>query len=182
MDEQAARVGFSEALRKSLDGEFDDASDDEKDRGANELARAAEMAVSLVTLQPVPLLDPAFITPMQVGLVRGLGRIRGYELDRPAALKLLETFGTTLVTQHCVMAAAKFVPTLGTIASVSIAYSLTHAVGEVFDDYFRGSCTLPPAEMREVFERVYKQTLEGAYREKWGEFRAMLRRGRRLFQ
>jgi uncharacterized protein (DUF697 family) len=176
VDGDTARVGFSEAHRRSLDGEFDDASEEDKDRGANELARAAEVAVSVVTLQPLPFLDPAFVTPIQVGLVRGLGRIRGYVLDRPDALELLGRFGITLVTQHCVIAAAKFVPTLGTIASVSIAYSLTHAAGEVCDDYFRGGCTMSPVEMHAAFERLYRKTLQTTYREKWGEFRAMLRR------
>jgi uncharacterized protein (DUF697 family) len=169
---------FTETLRRILDGEFDEANQSEKDEAANDLARAAEVAVSVVTLQPLPFLDPAFITPIQVGLIRGLGRARGYTLDRPAALDLLHNFGMTLVTQHLVIGAAKFVPTLGTIAAVSMAHALTRATGEVCNDYFREGCMMPPDEMHEEFERRYHETLGATYRQKWAEFRTMLYRRR----
>ena len=40
--------------------------------------------------------------------------------------------------------------------SISIAYALTWAIGEVSDHYFRNGRTVDEAELKAMFERIYK--------------------------
>jgi uncharacterized protein (DUF697 family) len=99
------------------------------------------IAAAAAAIPPVPLLDIALLAPIQTGMVQGIGRIYGQRLDRKSVLEILSTFGASLVSQSVIMAAAKLLPFFGWAAAVSMAYALTHAIGEVSDHYFR---TGPP--------------------------------------
>ncbi len=55
------------------------------------------------------------------------------------------------------MAAAKLIPLAGWLISVSMAYALTYAIGEVSDHYFGHGRGMDSAELKELFKRVYKE-------------------------
>ena len=173
------QVDFKETLKRILDGEVDDWTGAQRERAAQELVRAASVSAGLVALQPVPFLDPVFVTPIQIGMVQGMARIRGYRLDRKSALEVLRTFRASLLTRHLVIAGAKVVPGLGALVSAPLAYALTYALGEVADRYFERGRSMLPAEMQATLDRFYQATLKHIYSAKGHELRALIERGRR---
>lgn len=145
-----------ETLRRVLDGDYSKASEQEKTVAVRELIQVCSVAAAAVTIQPIPFVDTALIAPIQIGLVQGIGKIHGYKLDKRSILEILSTFGASIVAQNLIMAAAKFVPFFGWVVTISMAYALTWAIGEVSDHYFRNDRNVDQAELETMFDRVYK--------------------------
>jgi uncharacterized protein (DUF697 family) len=172
------QVGFKETLKRVLDCEFDRATEQEKRCAVDELVRTASAAATVVTLQPLPFLDYILITPIQIGMVQGIARVRGYHLDKKAVLEIVKTLRASLVTQHVVIGVAKIVPTVGWLASASMAHALTYAIGELSDRYFREGRSMLPAELRDALNRLYREQLSRVSGEKWRDFTALFRKRR----
>ena len=148
--------GHLDTLKRVLDGDYSEATEDEKARAVRELIQVCAVAGGAVTIQPIPFVDTALLAPIQIGLVQGIGKIHGYKLDKRSILEILSTFGASIVAQNVIMAAAKFIPFLGWLVTISMAYALTWAIGEVSDHYFRNGRNVDEAELRSMFDRVYK--------------------------
>ena len=163
-------------LKSIRDGRFDEASPRQRDRAVRELIHTSCAAASVVALQPVPFLDTALLVPLHVGMVQGIARIRGYRLDKRSTFEILRTMRASLLTQHAMMAAAKFAPYVGWIVTVSVADALTYAIGALMDRYFVRGRSMLPAEMRDVLNRLYKEKFEHAYRGRRSELKMKLGR------
>jgi uncharacterized protein (DUF697 family) len=148
---------YAEVLGKVLRGDYDDASPEERDGAVRALVNLCSAAAAAVAFQPIPFVDVALISPIQVGMVQGIARVYGHKLDQRSIMEILSTFGASLVAQNVLMAAAKFVPVLGWLAAVSMAYATTWAIGEVSDHYFRNGRGVPADELRSMFQRTYQQ-------------------------
>jgi uncharacterized protein (DUF697 family) len=148
--------GHLDTLKRVLDGDYSEATEEEKTRAVRELVQVCAVAAGAVTIQPIPFVDTALVTPIQIGLVQGIGKIHGYKLDKRSILEILSTFGASIVAQNVIMAAAKFIPFFGWLVTISMAYALTWAIGEVSDHYFRNGRNVDEAELKKMFERVYK--------------------------
>jgi uncharacterized protein (DUF697 family) len=148
--------GHLETLKRVLDGDYSEATDEEKQKAVRELVQVCAVAAGAVTIQPIPFVDTALIAPIQIGLVQGIGKIHGFKLDKRSILEMLSTFGASLVAQNVIMAAAKFVPFLGWLVTMSMAYAMTWAIGEVSEHYFRNGRNVDEGELKKMFERVYK--------------------------
>lgn len=149
-------AGHLETMKRVLDGDYTDASEEEKTRAVKELVQVCSVAAGAVTFQPFPLVDTVLITPIQIGLVQGIGKIHGYKLDTKSILEMLGTFGASIVAQNLIMAAAKLIPFVGWVITISMGYALTWAIGEVSDHYFRNGRKVDEAELKAMFERIYK--------------------------
>ncbi|MEM7153343.1 MAG: DUF697 domain-containing protein [Myxococcota bacterium] len=147
-------------LKRVLDGNYDDASEAEKARAVRELVQVCSVSAGAMTVQPIPLLDTALITPVQIGLVQGIGKIHGHKLDHKSIVEILSTFGASVVAQNLIMAAAKLIPFFGWVVTISMAYALTWAIGEVSDHYFRNGRNVDEAELKAMFERIYASKKE----------------------
>jgi uncharacterized protein (DUF697 family) len=169
-------MGYAETIQRVLQGNYDGASPAEKAAAAREIVQVCSVAAAAATIQPFPFLDFALITPIQVGLVRAVGKIHGRKLDQQAVLELLASLGASIVVQNAVIAASKFVPVLGWLVAPSMAYAMTWAIGEVSGRYFAGA--VPEGELRAEYERVYRQKKS----EKESEHRANDTLKRRLEQ
>jgi uncharacterized protein (DUF697 family) len=148
---------YMETLKRVLDGSYDSASEAEKTAAVRDLIQVCSIAAGAVAIQPIPFVDTALISPIQIGLVQGVGRIHGVKLDSKSVVEILSTFGASIVAQNVIMAAAKFVPFLGWVVAPSMAFALTFAVGEVSDYYFRTGRGVPQEELKAMFEKIYKQ-------------------------
>ncbi|MBL8943758.1 MAG: DUF697 domain-containing protein, partial [Myxococcales bacterium] len=129
--------GHLDTIRRVLDGDYTDASDEDRQRAVRELVQVCSVAAGAMTIQPFPLLDTALIAPIQIAMVQGIGKIHGHKLDTKSVLEMLSTFGASIVAQNVIMAAAKLIPFFGWVVTISMAYAMTWAIGEVSDHYFR---------------------------------------------
>ncbi len=146
-----------ETIRRVMDGDYEHATQDDRDAAIRQVIQVASVASAAVTIQPFPLVDTALVAPIQIAMVQAIGRVHGYRLDRKSILEILGTFGASLVAQNVIMAAAKLIPFAGWVLTTSMAYALTWAVGEVSDHYFRNGRGVPQDELKSMFERVYRQ-------------------------
>jgi uncharacterized protein (DUF697 family) len=153
-------AGHLETIKRVLDGNYDGATDAEKQAAVRELVQVCSVAAGAMTVQPFPFVDTALIAPIQIAMVQGIGKIHGYKLDKRSILEMLSTFGASIVAQNVIMAAAKFIPFFGWVVTISMAYALTWAIGEVSSRYFASGRTLDEDELRAMFDRVYKEKKE----------------------
>jgi uncharacterized protein (DUF697 family) len=167
------------ALKKAIDGGYDDASDKEKARAVDEAIQMSSSGAAIVALQPISFVDIALITPIQVRMVRGIGRIHGCR-DAKAARRIFQPLFGRLIRPHLTIAGVKFiplVPVLPNLIAVSVAYALTYAVGELSDYYFRTSPALADGDMKVRFDAMYRQRFEHTYRDKRDEIKTMFQQG-----
>lgn len=148
---------YQETVSRVMAGGYDSASDAEKAEAVRQIIQLGSVAAGAVAFQPFPFLDTLLISPIQIGMVQAIGRIYGFRLDKTSILEILSTFGASIVAQNVMMAAAKFVPFFGWVVTISMAYALTWAIGEVSDHYFRTGRGAKPDELRSMFNRVYKE-------------------------
>jgi uncharacterized protein (DUF697 family) len=149
-------MGYTETLKRVMEGDFKDASDQDRAHAIKEVIEVCSIAAGAVAVQPIPLVDIALISPIQIALVQAIGRVHGVKLDSKSVLEILSTLGASLVAQNVIMAAAKLIPFLGWLVGISMAYALTYAIGEVSDLYFRTGRGISSEELRAKFESVYK--------------------------
>src|SRR5688500_3829577 len=150
-------ASYSETLRRVMAADYGSASDAEKADAVRDLIQVCSIAAGAVAVQPIPLLDIALITPIQIGMVQGIGRVYGYTLDKKSVVEILSTLGASIVAQNVIIAAAKLIPFLGWVVGISMAYALTYAIGEVSDHYFKNGRGVQSSEMKSMFEKIYKE-------------------------
>ncbi len=150
-------ASYTEIIDRVMRGDYEDASPTERDDAVRHVIQACSVAAAAVTIQPIPFVDTALITPIQIVMVQAIARIYGHQLDKKSVLEILSTFGASIVAQNVIMAAVKFIPFLGWIVTTSMAYALTWAIGEVSDYYFRNGRGVPQEELQSMFSRIYKE-------------------------
>lgn len=148
---------YIDTLKRVVEGDYANASDEEKDQAVTEVKKVGSAAAAAVAFQPLPLVDLALVSPIQILMVQAIARVRGFKIDRRAAVEILSTFGASLLAQNAIMAAAKFVPFAGWLVSISMAYALTYALAEVADHYFRNGRGASADELKQMFKRVYQE-------------------------
>src|SRR5439155_20293775 len=129
----------------------------EKGEAVRDVTTVCSVAAAAVAIQPVPLLDMALLAPIHVAMVQAIGQVHGSKLDRKSVIEILSTFGASIVTRAVVLSAIKIVPVFGWAASVSMAYALTYAIGEVSHAYFRSGRGLSSRELQSMFSAIYRQ-------------------------
>lgn len=149
-------ASYMDTINRVLAGDFTDATEAERSEAMRNITQVCSVAAGAVTIQPIPLLDVALVTPIQISMVQAIARIHGYSLDRKSILEILSTFGASLVAQNVIMAAAKMIPFLGWVIAPSMAYALTWAIGEVSDYYFANGRGVSQHDLQEMFQRIYK--------------------------
>src|SRR5207244_8725602 len=148
---------YAETWKRVMEGDFGSAGDDEKRRAVKELIEVCSIAAGAVTIQPIPFIDTALIAPIQIAMVQAVGRVHGHKLDKKSVLEILSTLGASIVAQNVIMAAAKLVPFRGWLVTISMAYALTYAIGEVSDLYFKTGRGVSADVLKEKFQAIYKE-------------------------
>lgn len=150
-------ASYKETLDRILQGDFDSASPEERAEAIRDVINVCSVGAGAVTFQPIPFLDTVLISPIQIAMVQAIGRVYGHKLDQKAIIEMLSTFGASLLAQNAIIAAAKFIPFAGWIVSISMAYALTYAIGEVADHYFKNGRGVSTEELKSMFDRVYRE-------------------------
>ncbi len=173
---------YLETLKRTLDGEFDGASEERKARAVEDVIRTSSAAASVVALQPFPFVDSALVLPIQRRMVEGVERIHrstpGRDHDHVAS-EIFKPLRRDFLGPHLAMAGGKLIPIvpfIGDLITVSVAYALTCAIGELSDRYFRAERVMAPSEMRCAFNLMYRETFERTYKNKRNELLAVFRR------
>ena len=133
---------------------------------AHNLVQNYLLASASIALVPVPLLDLAGITALQIKLVHSLAKLYDVPFKEDIAKSLVAALlsgASTILLIKGLVSLAKAIPVLGTLAGGSIAISgasVTYAVGEVFIRHFESGGTLLDFNSQQVkglFQRLLKK-------------------------
>jgi uncharacterized protein (DUF697 family) len=147
---------YRETIRRVYDGDFDNATAQEREEAVVDIIQMCSAAAAAVTVQPVPLVDTILISPIQIAMVQAIGRIYGHRLDKQAIGEILSTFGASIIAQNAIIAAGKLLPFVGWALSIAMAFALTYAIGEASDLYFSSGRSASIEELRGHFTQVYE--------------------------
>lgn len=152
-------ASYTETMKRVMEGDFGDASEQERDEAVADVIRVGSIAAAAVVIQPIPFVDIATLSPIQITMVQAVGRVRGFtDLNSKSVLEILSTFGASIVAQNVLISAGGLLgPFLGPMVKVPMAYALTWAIGEVSDHYFKTGRGASPDELKSMFKKVYKQ-------------------------
>src|SRR5690606_16817474 len=113
-------AGYTERLERLVGFGRAASTEEEREKAATEVIRVCSIGAAAVVVQPLPMLDIALLTPIHVAMVKAIGGVYGYTLDRKTALGIIGAFGASIAAQNLVIASAKLVP----FASLPIAISV----------------------------------------------------------
>jgi uncharacterized protein (DUF697 family) len=153
------------------------ATEEERTRAVEELIRKTSVTAAASTLQPVPVLDVAILTPLQFRMVRTIGRVRGCGVDDKEVKRIFHAVRMPIIASQASLLVAKllqWIPWVPEILAFSLAYSLTFAIGRVSDEYFREQ-GMPLDRLRPRLEEISKKQFAEAVHVKRNELRAIFR-------
>jgi uncharacterized protein (DUF697 family) len=153
------------------------ASEEERTSAVAELIHKTSITAGVSSLQPVPVLDAAILTPLQYRMVRTIGRIRGCGVDDKEVNRMFHAVRKPIIASQAWLLVAKllqWIPWVPEIFAFSLSYSLTFAMGKVSDEYFtRKGMSVDELEPR--LDEVSKKTFAEALDVKRNELRALFR-------
>ncbi len=88
---------YKDLLDRIMAGAYDDAGDEQKQSDIEEVKKVCAVTAAAVSFQPIPLVDTALISPIQIGMVQAIARVHGHKLDRRAIVEMLSTFGASIL-------------------------------------------------------------------------------------
>lgn len=146
-------MNYEETIQKLISGDFDDATPEERDKVIEQIIHASALAASILAVAPVPFIE----MPIQVTMVRAIGKVYGYTLDKKVIYEILSSIGGSIVLRQLV----RFIPGVGAIANLSKVYGTTWAMGIAADYYFRQNREVVKEELMRMFKMTQKEkTLE----------------------
>jgi Raf kinase inhibitor-like YbhB/YbcL family protein len=150
-------------------------------RDVEEAIRHFSSAAAAAILVPLSVFDVAFLPPIQEKLMRDIARIHGHGHDDDAKSRIRKALRSQVVQVDAAIVGAKLVtlirvpPFAGSALGMAIAFSATRALGELYDRYFAGGCTMSERRMVEIFHAIYKEQFKREYARRRRAWAAMMR-------
>ena len=138
-----------------------------KSAQADKIVRNYSLGSIVPSLIPVPLLDLAAVTGIQLTMLQSLASTYDVEFKQEfgrAAITALIGGTVALSTARVVSSAVKAIPLIGSLAGATVMPIVnggtTYAIGKVFVQHFESGgtfLTFDAAKVREYFERQLKE-------------------------
>ena len=133
--------------------------------------RAASSAAAATILVPLSVFDAALILPIQHRMVRDIASIHRcrdvekarHRVFRALRSKLTGKYGAIVGIK--MIGATRFIPVVGSLIGMAVAFALTRTLGHLSDEYFAGGCTMSFSRMAARFDVIFKKQYERAFRE-----------------
>ena len=118
-------------------------------------------ACAAVAIQPLPFADILVLTPIQATLAYKIARLRGHQVTREQARRVLAELGGViglgLLAQQTALGLYKLgLPGLGGFMTLPLVYGLTYGIGRVIDYYYSALADGLPFD-RERARAIFKQ-------------------------
>lgn len=146
----------------------------QRESRARDIVRKHMLVATGSSLVPVPVLDAAVVTGVQVRMLMLIAELYGFKFESTQRTysivgSLLGGLGLPFLTAPLLGSVLKLVPGIGTVASFTsfaiVAGASTYAVGRVFIQHFESGGSLlsfNPALMREHMRAFYAEGLKVA--------------------
>ncbi len=145
---------------------MDTPADSDKTTEAEQIIEQYMLASAGTGMVPLPLLDTAALTGVQLRMLQRLSALYRVEFTVPVAKTLLSTLATTtfrLTIGRSLFSFSKFIPgfgqSVGTMGTAFLGMASTYATGKVFSKHFEQGGTLQNFNVK-TMTLYYQQQLE----------------------
>ena len=140
---------------------WSEASDEDKLRGAKDVAMMSSYAGAAASVVPIPLAEMAILIPIHTTMVMTIGHIFGRPITKTEAKRVVVELGAvaglSLAGRAAVSALKKLVmPALGGVIAAPITFALTWALGRVSIAYFQNP-HLSRDQLKKIFQDAVKE-------------------------
>jgi uncharacterized protein (DUF697 family) len=142
-------MSYEDTIQKLISGDFDDATPEEREKVIEQIIHASAVASSVLAMSPLPFVE----MPIQVTMVRAIGKVYGYTIDKKVVFEILSSIGGSIVLRQLI----RFIPGMGAIANISKIYGTTWAMGVAADYYFRQNREVVKEELMRMFKMTQKE-------------------------
>lgn len=133
-----------------------------KEEKINKIINYYSFAAGSAAIQPIPLIDSAFLAPIQVAMVIHIGKIHKIKITKGIAGGLVSAIGLSFLGNILFISLVSFFPGIKQLLGPAIAYSLTYTSGLIVNELFStGNLNPTKEQLRELCEK-YKGELKDA--------------------
>ena len=148
---------YKDLIQKLASGDFSQATQQERDETISKIIHASALTSALISIIPVPLIE----TPVQITMVRSIGKVYDQELDEKVILEIMSVIGGNVLLRQLM----RLIPYVGFVMNVSRVYGTTWAIGSAAEYYFKHDREVEKEELMRIFKTVLKQKTQEKERE-----------------
>lgn len=140
---------YKELIQRLVSGDFSQSTQEERDKTIMKITHASAVTSALISIVPVPLIE----SPIQITMVRSIGKVYDQELDEKIILEIMSVIGGNVLLRQLI----KLIPYAGFVMNISRVYGTTWAIGAAAEYYFKNDREVEKEELMRVFKTVLKQ-------------------------
>ncbi len=140
---------YKALIQRLVSGDFSQATQEERDATVTKIIHASAVTSTLVSIIPVPLIE----TPIQITMVRSVGKVYEQDLDEKVVLEMMSVIGGNYLLRQLM----RLIPYVGFVVNLSRVYGTTWAIGAAAEYYFKHGREVEKEELMRVFKTVLKQ-------------------------
>ena len=140
---------YKALIQKIVSGDFTQTTQQERDNTVARIIPASALTSTLISIIPVPMIE----TPIQITMVRAIGKVYEQELDEKVVLEIMSVIGGNVLLRQLM----RLIPYVGFVMNVSRVYGTTWAIGATAEYYFKHNREVEKEELMRVFKAVLKQ-------------------------
>jgi GTP-binding protein Era len=129
-----------------------------KKKAALDLVDKVGRLNAAIALQPLPIADILFMTPIQVGMVIKIAKIYGIKTNNSIIREIVFTVVKGVLARSFTRSLLKFVPFLGIPVSIFVSYLITKTMGLTAIKVFESEAFDSPFDLKERFKKEYEYT------------------------
>jgi uncharacterized protein (DUF697 family) len=140
---------YKDLIQKLVSGDFSQSTQKERDDIVTKIIHASSVTSALVSIIPLPMIE----TPVQITMVRSIGKVYEQELDEKVVLEIMSVIGGNVLLRQLI----RLIPYAGFVVNVSRVYGTTWALGAAAEYYFKHDREVEKEELMKIFKSVLKQ-------------------------
>ncbi|PID56438.1 hypothetical protein CSB45_11330 [candidate division KSB3 bacterium] len=140
---------YKDLIQRLASGDFSQSSQKERDATVSKIIHASAVTSTLVSVIPLPMIE----TPIQMTMVRSIGKVYEQELDEKVVLEIMSVIGGNVLLRQLM----RLIPYVGFVINLSRVYGTTWAIGSAAEYYFKHDREVEKEELMQVFKTVLKQ-------------------------
>ena len=140
---------YTSLIQRLVSGNFAQVTQAERDKTVMAVIHASAVASTALSMIPLPMVE----TPVQIVMVRAIGKVYEQELDEKIVVEILSILGGNFALRQLM----RFIPYVGFLVNISRVYGTTWAMGAAAEYYFKHDREVEKEELMRVFKTVLKQ-------------------------
>ena len=140
---------YKSLIQRLISGNFAQATQQERDKTVMAIIHASAVTSTALSIIPVPMVE----TPVQITMVRAIGKVYEQDLDEKVVLEILSVVGGNYLLRQLL----RLIPYVGWAVNLSRVYGATWAMGASAEYYFKHDREVEKEELMKVFKTVLKQ-------------------------